>query len=107
MNYWIMPGISQCYSKCKTVKELAQRLCEKYNIEYSELLKKSRQSRIVELRRKIYYIAYKRRLDSLGNIGVIFGHDHATVLHHSRVCKNYIETNPEYKKEIQILENQL
>jgi chromosomal replication initiator protein len=72
------------------------------------LISNSRKREIVQARQIAMYFAKKYTKDSLTNIGNVIGkRNHATVLHACKTVQDLIETDKNFRRTIEEIENQL
>lgn len=71
---------------------------QKTGLSTYEIRQTSRVQRVVRARNMYFYIAKKYSKESLAEIGsVVFGKDHATVIHGIKKCEDKMKTEPMYK----------
>lgn len=82
---------------------------EPFNAEFGikELKSKSRYKPYVEARKIYCFLSHKLTGYSLSQIGLYFNSDHATVLHHKKTVKNFIETEKDYGGVVSDFENMI
>lgn len=73
--------------------------CEKHDVEYDELLSKSRKREIREVRQALQYYLKKNTFFSLDKIGTLTGgRSHATILHSIKVVEEQPKVYEVYLK---------
>ncbi len=107
MSYWTAPGsLSNTFiSKDVNTKEVIQKVCFFYGVEYLELMSKSRVRNIVDARNTIYYILNRCCKVSLTEIGRILKKNHATVLSGANRVEGFMEFDKVFKVQINNLIN--
>ncbi len=89
-----------------TVEYIQNVICNYFNIPQDKLISKTRKREIVQARQLAMYFSKNFTKSSLAVIGSKCGNkDHATVLHACKTIRNLTETNKEFKKYIDDLEN--
>jgi len=79
--------------KKEMVSVLLQNACNLVGCEYEQLLKGRRLSEIVKAKRLFFHFMRTHTSDSLEKIASYIGCDHATVIHHVKTCKGYLDIN--------------
>ena len=83
-------------------------ICDFYNISTEMLQTKTRKREIVQARQVAMYFSKNFTKSSLATIGSqIGGKDHATVLHACKTVNNLIETDKQFRTQIQEIEKKL
>jgi len=91
-----------------TVDNIRNIVCEFYNISIEVVYNKTSNPAIVKPRQIIQYFAYKLLFLSNKSIGEqTGGKSHATIIHSKETVNNMIDTNKQYKKEIEEIEKLL
>lgn len=113
MSAYVMPGVKKIRRPVVTVSDNTKIIVitsavKKYRpVTDAELFSKKRNRRIVEARQLImYFISSNTRLGVV-RIGRIFNRDHTTVLHSNKAVRNLTETDDSYRKEFQMIEEQI
>ncbi|WP_430931433.1 chromosomal replication initiator protein DnaA [Saccharicrinis sp. 156] len=97
----------------KTQKELSvdyiqQIVCDYFGLAVDSLQSKTRKREIVQARQVAMYFSKSLTNSSLSTIGSKIGKkDHATVLHACKTVNNLIETNKDFKNQMQEIEAQI
>lgn len=111
--YYLMQAVSQvCAKELKgsaLMDRVEQAVCDYYEIELGALQVKRRWHGLVLIRQTAMYlirnmdksIPYKVIGDRFG------GYDHTSVIHACKSIQNLIDTNPEYKKEVEQLKRMI
>ncbi len=83
-------------------------VCNFYNINPEQLQQNTRKREIVQARQVAMYFSKNLTKSSLNTIGMqVGGKDHATVLHACRTVMNLIETDKNFRKQIEEIEKKL
>ncbi len=97
----------------KSQKELSvdfiqQTVCEYFGLHVDALQSKTRKREIVQARQVAMYFSKSLTSSSLSTIGAKIGKkDHATVLHACKTVNNLIETDKDFKNQMQEIEAQI
>ena len=91
ISYMAVPGVKQHDDPDRVIS---------YINDYTglDITQNTRKREVVEARQAAMVIIKKSTHLSLGKIGSLFGRDHATVLHATKVVPNYIETDKQYAR---------
>src|SRR5690606_29281254 len=94
--------------KTITIKDIQREVGEEYGIKMEDFISKKRTKSIAFPRQIAMYLARELTDNSLPKIGEEFGgRDHTTVIHaHDKISK-LIETDPQFKKQIEELQSRL
>ena len=104
----VVSNIVHVEEKEQTVKSIRDLVCTTLNISAENLISNSRKREIVQARQIAMYFAKKYTKDSLTNIGNVIGkRNHATVLHACKTVQDLIETDKNFRRTIEEIENQL
>ncbi len=88
-----------------SVDHILNKVCEYYRLKGEMLQTKSRKREIVQARQAAMYFSKNLTNSSLSAIGSIIGkRDHSTVLHACKTVKNMMETNSEFKRQMNEIE---
>jgi chromosomal replication initiator protein len=102
MNYFIFPGLS---NQDISIDLICKSVCFHYNLSEQEIKADIRHRAIVEPRQiAMYFAVYYTRL-TISKIGNYFGRDHATVLYSRRSIDNLKNTDKEFAKKIDCINN--
>ena len=92
-------------NKPVTIERVIEKVCEHFKFDESVLHSKSRKRQVVQIRQIAMYLAKKHTEESASKIGKLIGNrDHATVLHACKTVKDLLETDKDYKTEIEEIE---
>ncbi len=91
-----------------SVDFISQTVCEYFGIDVDILQSKTRKREIVQARQIAMFFSKTLTNSSLSAIGAKIGRkDHATVLHACKTVNNLLETDRDFKNQIQTIEAQL
>ncbi|MBA7585377.1 Chromosomal replication initiator protein DnaA [subsurface metagenome] len=83
-------------------------VCDYYNIPLNLIQSKTRKREIVQARQVAMFFSKSLTKSSLATIGTqIGGKDHATVLHACKTVNNLIDTDKQFRLQIQDIEKKL
>ncbi len=89
-----------------TIEYIQKVICDYFNIPHDKLNSKTRKREIVQARQLSMYFAKSFTKSSLAAIGSKCGNkDHATVLHACKTVKNLTDTDKNFRKYVDELEN--
>lgn len=89
------------------IRNIQKTVAHFYDVSVADILSARRSAHIVKPRQIAMYLSKKRTLRSLPEIGRRFGgKDHTTVLHAVRKVENKL-TDPDWKHELEVLEERL
>ncbi len=98
----IMKNFVKSATREMTIENIQKLVCEYYHVPYEKLMTKTRKREVVLARQITMYLAKKFTKNSLKNIGDHFGgFDHTTVIHSCNTVENLLETDMEYKENLQ------
>ena len=98
-------GLTVIKPKAITINYINAIVCKYYNIPIEVLYMKTRKREIVQARQIAMFFAKNLTKDSLQTIGDGIGNkDHATVLHASKTINNLIDTNRQFKLQVEEIE---
>jgi chromosomal replication initiator protein len=84
-----------------SIDDIQKMVCNFYNVQYNDLLSKTRKREIVQARQITMYFAKKFTRSSLKTIGEHFtGKDHTTVIHSCQTVENLMETDASYREKL-------
>lgn len=87
-----------------TPEYIAKKVCEYYNLDTEYLNLKTRKDPILQARQISHFFSKEMTKFSNKKIGLKIGNkDHATVIHSWKQINNYIETEKEFREEIEDL----
>jgi len=85
-----------------TINDIIETICTCRNVNPDIICMKSRKREIVETRQICHYFAKMKTNHSNAFIGALIGRkDHATVIHSTKKVNNIIDTNKNFKEEIE------
>ncbi|WP_075602518.1 chromosomal replication initiator protein DnaA [Saccharicrinis aurantiacus] len=91
-----------------SVDSIQKTVCEYFGLQMDVLQSKTRKREIVQARQVAMYFSKSLTGSSLSAIGLQIGKkDHATVLHACKTVNNLIETNKDFKSQMQEIEAQI
>ncbi len=89
-----------------TIEYIQKVVCDYFNIPHDKINSKTRKREIVQARQLAMYFSKNFTKTSLAAIGSKCGNkDHATVLHACKTIKNLTETDKEFRRYVEDLEN--
>ena len=86
---------------------IQRRVAEHYKISYEDMISKRRPAAIAFPRQVAMYLCRTLTDHSLPAIGSAFGRNHATVLHACRLLTSKIQSDPDIRQTISVLNDQL
>ena len=101
----ILGGLSEYEKEPISVEKIVKTVAEYYNVDANSINTKSRKREIVLVRQTAMFLA-KKHLDlSTSKIGLQIGRrDHATVLHACKTISNLLDTNKQFRSEMNEIE---
>ena len=104
----IIGGLSEYEKEPISVDKIVKTVAEYYNVDVNSINTKSRKREIVLVRHTAMFLA-KKHLDlSTSKIGQQIGRrDHATVLHACKTISNLLDTNKQFRSEMNEIESAL
>ena len=90
-----------------TIGDIQKRVAEKYSIKVSDLKGKSRKKEIVNPRHIAMYLSRDLTDSSLVTISNAFERDHTTIMHGIDKVKDQMESDEDFKTEVEDLRNSL
>lgn len=108
LAYKIIGGLSEYEKEPISVEKIIKTVAEYYNVDVNSINTKSRKREIVLVRQTAMFLA-KKHLDlSTSKIGQQIGRrDHATVLHACKTISNLLDTNKQFRSELNEIESAL
>lgn len=95
-------------SKVVSVEGILKAVSAYYHISENDIMGKNRQKEIALARQVIMYLSRELSGDSLKSIGLRLGRrDHTTVIHACNTIKDKTEFEPEFKRQVNALKNQI
>lgn len=104
----ILGGLTEYEKEPISVEKIIKTVADYYNVDANSINTKSRKREIVLVRQTAMYLA-KKHLDlSTSKIGLQIGkRDHATVLHACKTISNLLDTNKQFRSEMNEIETAL
>jgi chromosomal replication initiator protein len=104
----VLGGLSEYEKEPISVDKIVKTVAEYYNVDVNSINTKSRKREIVLVRQTAMFLA-KKHLDlSTSKIGQQIGRrDHATVLHACKTISNLLDTNKQFRSEMNEIETAL
>ena len=104
----VLGGLSEYEKEPMSVEKIVKTVAEYYNVDVNSINTKSRKREIVLVRQTAMFLA-KKHLDlSTSKIGQQIGRrDHATVLHACKTIANLLDTNKQFRGEMNEIETAL
>ena len=101
----VLGGISEYEKEPISIDKIVKTVAEYYNVDVNSINTKSRKREIVLVRQTAMFLA-KKHLDlSTSKIGMQIGRrDHATVLHACKTISNLLDTNKQFRGELNEIE---
>jgi chromosomal replication initiator protein len=91
-----------------TIDYIQKIVCDYFNMPVDSLLSKTRKREVVQARQIAMFFSKSLTKSSLASIGLQIGHkDHATVLHACKTVHNLIDTDKQFKYDIDEIEKRL
>lgn len=87
-----------------TVEMIQRRVAEVFDIRLNDMTSKRRPNNIARPRMVAMYLSRKKTGKSLQEIGESFGgRDHGTVLHACRSVENWMESDPQFRQQVEFI----
>lgn len=90
-----------------SIDEIVKAVCSTYSVTYAEILSNTRTQPLATARQVAMFLARKLTGNSLPTVASEFKRNHTTVLHGSQVIQKRIDVEPELKKTIELITEQL
>lgn len=104
----VLKNYVKTHTKELTIHDIQKMVCEFYDVDYDQMLSKSRKRDITQPRQITMYLAKKFTNNSLKAIGEHFtGRDHTTVIHSCNTVENLLDTDPDYREKFLELEEKI
>jgi len=103
--FFCMGNEPKTVKKTIIIDEIEKEVCFYFGINYEALHIPNRSRNNVKARQIICYLSTKLTRLSLKYIGEYFGQDHTTVIHACKTVNNLMDTEPEYKADVEYLLN--
>lgn len=108
MNYMCVPGIKEKYrEECAPVitpEKIIVTVCNHFTLPVAQVKSKSREQELVYARHIIFYLLRKYASMTLKSAGALFNRDHTTVIHSVETLNNLMDTEPNVRDEVELLE---
>lgn len=104
VSAYVMPGI---ITQTVSVKSIESAVCRFYGIEQDQLKLKTREWPIIEARQVSMYFQRLYTKQSFASIAKHYGKNHCTVFHACKTVSNIAETNREFRRNIELLDNNI
>ena len=100
----VMKNFVRTQARELTIENIQKLVCEYFGITYDQVMVKTRRREIVQARQITMFLAKKFTKSSLKNIGDHFGgYDHTTVIHSCQTVENLMDSDGNYKSQVQEL----
>jgi chromosomal replication initiator protein len=100
----VMKNFVKTAARELTIENIQKMVCDFFHQPYDRLLAKTRKREVVQARQITMYLAKKFTKSSLKHIGEHFGgFDHTTVIHSCQTVENLMDTDNDYKEQVQEL----
>ena len=106
VNYWAIPGLLK-ELKLKENSYIIQYVCKHENISYSELIIRSRERILADVRFVLAALLKRFTKKSLSEVGEDINRDHSTVAHAKKQCNPGMPLHKKYKQYEQELQKQI
>ena len=104
----VMKNFVKTTAREMTIENIQKMVCEFFNMPYERLMMKTRRREVVQARQITMYLAKKFTKSSLKAIGQHFGgFDHTTVIHSCQTVENLMDTDSEYRGQLQELQQKV
>lgn len=104
----VLKNVVKTSAREMTIENIQKVVCEHFHLTYDKLMAKTRRREIVQARQITMYLAKKFTKNSLKNIGAHFGgYDHTTVIHSCQTVQNLMDTDTEYRDQLQDLQQKV
>lgn len=90
-------------TKEHTFNTICEIVCDYYKYPMCEIMLKGRQTKRVEVRQICHYFCMKLLKGTQDQIAAYFGQDRTTLIHSVQTVKNRCDTEPEYKRNINLI----
>lgn len=85
-----------------TAEQIIRAVCDKYHLNYNEVVQKHKRSRLGEITRArymaIHIIRMAKAYRTVEQLGRMFRLDHSTVIHAAKAHESYMLTDKEYQQ---------
>jgi chromosomal replication initiator protein len=104
----VMKNFVKTTAREMTIENIQKMVCEFFNMPYERLMMKTRRREVVQARQISMYLAKKFTKSSLKAIGQHFGgFDHTTVIHSCQTVENLMDTDSDYRGQLQELQQKV
>jgi len=111
VSYISLPGLYKKYnfpeSQKYNARKIEEMVCEYFGETIEEIRNGRRYRRLVICRHTMMFLMRRYTPLSLKDIGIRFGVDHTTVIHGITSMYKELETNTQFRKQIEYLESKL
>ncbi len=108
MNYVAVPGIKDRYriesAPIITPEMIIKIVCDHFKLNAEKLKSKHRAKELVYARHVIFHFIRKHTSMTLKSAGLLFNRDHTTVIHSIETLSDLMDTEPNVRTEIELLE---
>jgi chromosomal replication initiator protein len=104
----IIKNFVKSVSREVSIDYIQKTVCEYFDISIEKLKEKTRKRQIVQARQLSMYLAKNYTKNSLKVIGKHFGgRDHSTVIHSCQAVQNLLDTDPEFKENVDDIQKKI
>ena len=104
----IIKNFVKSVSREVSIDYIQKTVCEYFDISIEKLKEKTRKRSIVQARQLSMYLAKNYTKNSLKVIGKHFGgRDHSTVIHSCQAVQNLLDTDPEFKDNVDDIQKKI
>jgi chromosomal replication initiator protein len=104
----IIKNFVKSVSREVSIDYIQKTVCEYFDISIDKLKEKTRKRQIVQARQLSMYLAKSYTKNSLKVIGKHFGgRDHSTVIHSCQAVQNLLDTDPEFKENVDDIQKKI
>lgn len=104
----IIKNFVKSVSREVSIEYIQKTVCEYFEISIDKLKEKTRKRQIVQARQLSMYLAKNYTKNSLKVIGKHFGgRDHSTVIHSCQAIQNLLDTDPEFKDNVEDIQKKI
>ena len=104
----IIKNFVKSVSREVSIDYIQKTVCEYFDISIEKLKEKTRKRSIVQARQLSMYLAKNYTKNSLKVIGKHFGgRDHSTVIHSCQAVQNLLDTDPEFKENVDDIQKKI
>ena len=104
----IISRIISITPKINTIEKIRDIVCDYFSLSVEAISTKSRKREVVQARQIAMYLSKQHTKNSLASIGEAIGQrDHATVLHACKIVNDLMETDKNFRLNVQEIEHKL